>query len=111
MLDVASLEGDERVEQWRGRLLDGLGRLWVGISEAESLPGVDGRGDFEALKGRIGEVLKVVLKCAPELSVRRCPFFLRAHWLRSPHLTFSQDDLEDLVQLDSKMFAELLALL
>lgn len=91
--------------------MDGLGRLWVAISEAESLPGVEGGGDFEALKGRIGELLKVVLTCVPELSVRPFSFFLRAHSLTSLRLDFLQDDLEDLANLDSRMFAGLLALL
>jgi hypothetical protein len=43
MLVVASVEGASRVAQWRGTVLNGTGRLWVGVREAEILPEA-GRG-------------------------------------------------------------------
>jgi hypothetical protein len=43
MLVVASVEGASRVAQWRGAVLNGMGRLWVGVREAEILPEA-GRG-------------------------------------------------------------------
>lgn len=95
MLVIASVEGVSRVAQWRGAVLNGVGRMWVGVREAEVLPEVGqgtsccgcsrlgslsltpgspastaGADDFAELKQLIGQLLRTVRNCSPEFEVR-----------------------------------------
>jgi len=50
LLQTSLRTSSERVEGWRGKVLGGLGRLWVGIREGEVL---EGEGEF-GKEGRKG---------------------------------------------------------
>ncbi|KAL7409619.1 hypothetical protein BDY24DRAFT_402453 [Mrakia frigida] len=85
LLQTSLRTSPERVAVWRGKVLSGLGRLWVAIREGEVVEGED-NASLREIKQAMFEVLVVLSKS---------------------HSEFLEEELGTLIELDRKMFVGL----